>query len=114
MSNCKFCGGSCAENACSTYLPIPTAKPEAVTVPDVNAGIEDWDNCSRKELISVIDTQRTKIAELMIRISELECSIILKGWWCMYCDIFNGEEKEKHDTCRKCEKPKHVRPPRHA
>ncbi len=70
---------------------------------------KDWTNCGRTELINVIETQRTKLAELAAEISTLKNCLVIKGWWCMYCDIFNGEEKEVYLKCRHCEKDKKVR-----
>ncbi len=74
--------------------------------PNTMAIGDDWTNCSREELINVIEVQRAKIA-------ELESGINLPGWWCFgiresgaRCDTFNGEAKEKHLVCRRCEKPK--------
>jgi hypothetical protein len=65
--------------------------------------VEEFEGLDRAFLIAIIISQRARIA-------ELECGgIILKGWWCLYCDTFNGEEKELRVECRHCRSDKKVR-----
>lgn len=33
-------------------------------------------------------------------------AIVLRGWTCTACGIFNGAEKEERKTCRTCDAPK--------
>ena len=50
------------------------------------------------------------IISMRARIKELEAGIVLKGWWCLYCDTFNSGEKEELKECRHCGKDKKARP----
>ena len=49
---------------------------------------------------------RTENAWLRKRIAELENAIVLTGWKCPACKGFNGEEKQRHDTCIYCPAPR--------
>lgn len=53
------------------------------------------------------DALKAEIKILQAKITEMTRGIVLKGWHCMACGRFNGEEKEVHTHCRMClvEKP---------
>ena len=42
------------------------------------------------------------IDRLKKRIAELEAGIVLTGWWCVACKVFNGAAKEILAECRSC------------
>ena len=63
---------------------------------------KEFSGLGRAILIAMIISMRARIA-------ELEGGIILKGWWCLYCDTFNSGEKEDLAECRHCGKEKKVR-----
>jgi hypothetical protein len=50
-----------------------------------------------------------EIVRLTARINDLSQGIVIKGWWCLHCDIFNGEEKEIFNNCRHCGLVKNAR-----
>lgn len=54
----------------------------------------------RGDLIQEIFALRNEVRAL--RASGL----IVKGWWCMLCDRFNGEEKEVRHECSRCGRDK--------
>ncbi len=58
----------------------------------------------RSDLIKEIFALRDEVRAL--RASGL----VIKGWWCMLCDRFNGEEKEVRDECSRCGRPKKPQP----
>lgn len=64
---------------------------------------EEFKHCDRAFLMAIVVTLRARVAELEAG------GIILRGWWCMYCDTFNGEEKEPRSECRHCGRDKKVR-----
>jgi hypothetical protein len=36
-----------------------------------------------------------------------DADLVLPGWSCTVCGVFNGEVKEPRATCRGCDEPKH-------
>jgi hypothetical protein len=59
----------------------------------------------RSDLIEEIFQLRKEIRDLRA------AGLRVKGWWCMHCYIFNGEEKEALYECRACDRPKTPPPP---
>lgn len=64
-----------------------------------------------RDLASAMATDRNLRANIRDLQSQLtrdarDHGIRIKGWFCMHCDIFNGEERQEHVHCRRCEKPK--------
>lgn len=84
----------------SDDLPPTLAPPSHSTQIDL---AKEFEGMERAFLIAML-------VSLRARVVELECGgIILKGWWCLYCDTFNGEEKEPRAECRHCGKEKRAR-----
>jgi hypothetical protein len=65
--------------------------------------MKEFESFERPILIAMIISLRAQVAELEAG------GIIIKGWWCLYCDTFNGEEKELRADCRHCGKDKQVK-----
>ena len=55
-----------------------------------------------KELEKTIVEKDAIILRQNQELKVLLSSITLKGWWCMKCDIWNGEEHSKREECRHC------------
>jgi flavin-dependent thymidylate synthase len=57
-------------------------------------------------IIPVASTGYSKIWDEMVRLQErvleLEGGLVLPGWMCGACGVFNGEAKEKRMECRAC------------
>ena len=72
-------------------------------------GLESCNNCNQLILHyeAEIEVKQAEIAALQKKIGEMARGIMIRGWWCMPCHIFNGEEKELMPNCRICnaEKP---------
>ena len=65
---------------------------------------------SLAEAIEVLIAQRDewkRIAlEAQAQVSRLSSGLHIRGWWCMHCSGFVGEEKELQSACIYCDKPK--------
>lgn len=46
--------------------------------------------------------QNRQIRATLPKVEKLETGLILPGWFCDGCQVFNGEAKEKHTVCRCC------------
>ena len=71
---------------------------------DNNPGISHLLLTNRiKELEKRLVEKDALIARLKdeLKVSALE-GLTVRGWFCMKCDIFNGEEHSKRDICRHC------------
>jgi len=42
------------------------------------------------------------IRDLQAQLQSVGNGILLKGWSCRACGVFNGEEKERRSECRSC------------
>lgn len=62
---------------------------------------KEFTGIGRDMLIAMIVTLRARLA-------EYENGLVIKGWWCVECDIFQGEECAPRTECRHCGKPKHA------
>ena len=79
-------------------------------------GIADrWrELCETATTAAKVAVDRAEKAELEAlslrkRLGEMAAGLVLKGWWCMFCDIFNSSEKEELTECRSCGKPRMAR-----
>lgn len=62
-----------------------------------------------ERIVFLVDANAKLVAEnrrLHAELEEYRRGITLRGWWCMGCDRFNGEEREKTDACRRCDAKK--------
>jgi hypothetical protein len=77
--------------------------PDTLAPPSHSTQIDlakEFEGLDRAFLIAMVVSLRARVAELEAG------GIILKGWWCLYCDTFNGEEKEVRLDCRHCGRDK--------
>jgi hypothetical protein len=58
----------------------------------------DVDRTGRYELIQ-------RIRALCDELDEAKQGLLLVGWFCRACGVFNGESKWKRESCRACDAP---------
>jgi len=103
-------------NACANVRDAQAQLKPPHLVPSTNQGLEEF---SRKlsgtgrdqliflyhqsvcDAITALDEKNILAAENIALKCQLE-GIVLKGWKCSACGIFNGEEKERRSECRAC------------
>jgi hypothetical protein len=56
-------------------------------------------DCARVGRAELIE----RIQKLCAELDERTNGLNLPGWFCPGCGVFNGEVKEKHETCRACD-----------
>lgn len=56
----------------------------------------------REELIQRIQALCTTVEWLREKLEERTNGLNLPGWFCPGCGVFNGEAKEKRESCRVC------------
>jgi len=63
----------------------------------------------RDALIARAEKAEADAARLTTKVAELTSGIVIRGWWCLPCSSFNGEEHSKRHDCRSCGRPKTAR-----
>ena len=49
-----------------------------------------------------LSQRTTEMASLWERLAAASAGISLRGWWCLTCSTFNGEEQGARSECRHC------------
>ncbi len=86
------------EAECARVTP---ERDEAVQRMGAAAQTEDW-----HELRAALAASEAAVARLRAQVASLSSGIAIRGWWCLPCDSFNGEEHSLRTECRSCGRAK--------